>query len=143
MSEANDLTNRILDFLYKNEAYGWRANSTGVFDARTGRFRTAAKRGVSDIIAVYRGRMIAIEVKIGRDRMSPEQIGFLKNVEHAGGLTHIARGFDSYKEGWDNEVISERSAIGVGTTGNEQRDGCGTPISGSVKGMALPECLVG
>ena len=66
--------------------------------------RTAPKKGVSDILAVLppAGRILAIEVKIGSDKLRPEQIGFLKNIEHVGGITYVAKDFDEFKKFWYN-----------------------------------------
>jgi hypothetical protein len=100
MSAANDLTQKILGFLYMSGAYAWRANSVGVFDKRKGIYRTSPKKGVSDILACWQGRMIVVEVKIGKDRLSDEQVGFIKNIEHVGGLAFVAKDYDSFVEWW-------------------------------------------
>lgn len=102
MSKASELTNQIINHIYQCGGYAWRASSTGVYDPSVGKFRTAAKKGVSDILGCLppSGKLIAIEIKIGKDRLSPEQEGFLKNLEHAGALTFIAKDFESFKEWW-------------------------------------------
>lgn len=103
MSAANKLTNQIIDFVYRHNGYAWRSSSTGVFDQKVGAYRTAAKKGVSDILAVFRGQLIAIEVKIGKDRLSPEQEGFLMNVSAAGGNTFVASDFARFEEWWKKQ----------------------------------------
>ena len=99
MSQANELTTQIIDFLYSQGIFSWRASSTGIFDPKSQAYRTAPKKGVSDILAVLppNGRLLAIEVKIGKDRTSPEQVGFLKNIQHVGGLTFIAKDFTEFQ----------------------------------------------
>lgn len=99
MSQSNDLTNLIIDYLYKNGVFAFRVNSTGIFDAKIGKYRGGAKKGVSDILAFIRphGRVLAIEVKIGKDKLSEEQIGFGKNIEYVGGLWFVARNFEEFK----------------------------------------------
>lgn len=103
MSVATTLTNEIIGFLYGKGAYAWRASSTGIFDSRRGGYRTAPKKGVSDILACYKGRLIAIEVKIGKDRLSPEQEGFLANIDATGGITCIARDLSTFTEWWQEK----------------------------------------
>ena len=98
---ANNLTQQIIHYLYLNHAYGFRASSVGIYDTKRQIYRTAPKRGVSDILACHRGRFVAIEVKIGQDRLSEEQKGFLANIEVTGGLTFVAKDFESFKEWWD------------------------------------------
>ena len=102
MSESNNLTREILNFLYKNGIFCWRVSTTGIFDRAKGIYRPGGKRGVSDILAVLppTGRLLAVEVKIGKDKLSPEQEGFLANVVHAGGLSFVAKDLDSFKEWW-------------------------------------------
>ena len=72
--KANQLTNQIIDYIYKNGGYSWKQNSGGVYDKNIGIFRTGAKKGISDILGIYKGKFIACEVKIGKDHLSPEQI---------------------------------------------------------------------
>lgn len=105
MSASNELTGQILKFLFDQGVFAWRASSTGIYDKKLGVYRTAPKKGVSDILAVYKGRLIAIEIKIGKDRLSPEQEGFLKNVERAGGLWFVAKEFKEFKEWWELSTV--------------------------------------
>ena len=90
--------------MYNNGAYGWRQNSGGLYDQKLGIFRTGTKKGVADIIGLYKGKFLAIEVKIGKDRMSDEQIGFMKNISYYGGLTFTAKDMPSFIE-WFNFVV--------------------------------------
>jgi len=68
----------------------------------------ASKKGVSDILAIIPpyGRLVAIEVKIGKDRLSLEQKGFLKNIEYFGGLSFVAKDFSEFKKWWNNIRLS-------------------------------------
>lgn len=104
MSKATELTNKIINHIYRQGGYAWRASSTGIYDQRQHAFRTAPKKGVSDVLGCFKGRLLAIEVKIGKDRLSDEQSGFLGNIENAGGLCFVAKDFDSFKDWWKNIV---------------------------------------
>src|SRR3990167_8551310 len=97
MSAANELTNQILDHIYRAGGYAWRAASVGVFDTKKMSFRTSAKKGVADILSCFKGRLIAVEIKIGKDRLSDEQEGFMRNVQHAGGRSFVASHFEQFK----------------------------------------------
>lgn len=103
MSAANKLTNNIIDFIYRQGGYSWRSSSLGIYDQRVGSYRTAPKKGVSDILACFKGQLIAIEVKIGKDRLSPEQEGFLMNVSAAGGNSYVAHDFAGFAEWWKQQ----------------------------------------
>lgn len=106
MSQANELTNQIINFIFKQGGYAWRASSTGIFDAKLGGYRTAAKKGVSDVLACFSGKCIAIEVKIGKDRLSSEQDGFLTNIKATGGLAFVAKDLKSFEIFW-NEFVGK------------------------------------
>ena len=106
MSQASDLTNQIINFIYRQGGYAWRASSVGIYDQGKHAYRTAPKKGVSDILACVRGQLIAIEVKIGKDKLSLEQQGFLENIKNAGGKSMVATDFESFLTGWkDLKVI--------------------------------------
>ena len=89
-----------------NHCYAWRSSTTGI-PTQLG-WRCSPKKGVSDILAVCavkcdtgqphasHGVLFAIEVKIGSDRLSAEQDGFLKNIEHVGGHGFVAKDLDSF-----------------------------------------------
>lgn len=107
MSVAAKLTNQIIDFIYRRGGYAFRASSIGIYDRKLGYYRTASKKGVADILAVFRGQFIAIEVKIGKDKLSDEQVGFLKTIEHYGGLSFIAKDLRSFSEWWDKQYPAD------------------------------------
>ena len=113
MSAASILTNDIIAYLYEQGSFCWRQNSTGVYDQRRGLYRPGSKKGVSDILGIYsergqgkllHGIFVAIEVKIGKDRLSDEQTGFLANVTHYGGIAIVAKNFDNFKKDWKSAI---------------------------------------
>ena len=70
----------------------WRQNNVAVCDK--GQFRRfVGLKGVSDVIGFNAtdGRFLAVEIKVGRDRLSAEQENFLQSVNRAGGLGLIVR----------------------------------------------------
>lgn len=50
-----------------------------------------AVKGVADIIACWKGRAIAIEVKSSTGKVRPEQVEWLRDWEKNGGLAMVAR----------------------------------------------------
>jgi hypothetical protein len=99
---ANKLTAMIINHIYSAGGYAWRAQSSGLFDRAKGSYRSAPKVGVSDVMACWRGRMVAIEIKIGKDSLRPEQVGFMANVIHAGGAAFVAKTFPEFLKEWDH-----------------------------------------
>jgi Holliday junction resolvase len=53
-----------------------------------------ADKGTSDVIALYRGVYLAIEVKGANGKASDEQIAFLESVARAGGVGLLAYDVD-------------------------------------------------
>jgi penicillin-binding protein-related factor A (putative recombinase) len=51
--------------------------------------------GIPDIIGCYKGRMIAIEVKAPKGKVSPYQEQFIRQINEAGGLAFVARDIDT------------------------------------------------
>jgi len=95
---SNEITRDILSYLYDSGIFAWRSNSAGVPDHRSGGMRYGAKRGVADILAVVppEGRLMAIEVKQGKDTLKPEQRGFLRTVEAMGGVGVVVRSKEEF-----------------------------------------------
>ena len=98
MSKSNELTQQIIRHIFDNGGFSYRSNTTGIFDPTRGIYRASAKKGVSDVIGVIRGRFIAVEVKIGKDRLSPEQEGFILSVNYAGGYACVVHDFEEFLE---------------------------------------------
>lgn len=97
MTPANKLTLDVLNFLYDRGAYAWRATSIGLFDKKLGIYRPAAKKGVSDVLACYDGKLIAVEIKIGKDSLSPEQEGFQRSIRTAGGIALVVKDIEDFR----------------------------------------------
>jgi hypothetical protein len=101
-SPANALTRAVLDCLSLHGVIAWRNATTGVYDQARQRFRTfTGRKGVSDILGVLPatpghpgGRLLAVEVKAGRDRLRPEQRAFMDDVNRMGGKAIVARSVD-------------------------------------------------
>lgn len=91
---ANQLTQYALKVLSYKGWHVWRQNQAAVFDPTKKVFRRGSSTpGISDIIGFNRstGQFIAVEVKVGRDRLSPEQERFLSDVAKAGGVAVVVR----------------------------------------------------
>lgn len=72
----------------------WKVKTTGTYDAKLGRYRVSSplyRKGVADIICVYKGQPLAIEVKSEKGRLSVEQQLFLKEFVEHGGRALVAR----------------------------------------------------
>lgn len=94
---ANDLTRTIIDFLKYKGHYAVRINTTGQWKPQLNKFvKGTTANGTADIHAIVKGRHVSIEVKIGKDRQSPDQIKTQRQIEKAGGVYLIAKDFESF-----------------------------------------------
>lgn len=114
----------ILDYLNAKRIFAWKNQSTGVFDPSKNVFRKSrnihAINGVSDILGIHEGRMLAIEVKtpkalnsiirnyselknyFGDDKSKNslrDQIHFLERVIERGGTAFFASSIEHVTQG--------------------------------------------
>lgn len=103
-NDANGLTQAIIDYIDLIGGWATRISVEGRYIEKLGqRVRSSVKRGTADIHAVYKGRHLSIEVKIGKDRQSDEQKEVEQDVTSAGGLYFIAKDFQSFYD-WISKV---------------------------------------
>lgn len=114
--KANDLTKCITMFLRLKGAYADRINNMGVFRPgyttdryhevliEKGKFtKSGTRKGIADIMGSFKGRMIACEVKIGKDRQSDDQIKIMNEINASGGWYIIAKSWEDFYSQWSFE----------------------------------------
>lgn len=70
----------------------YRINNVGVWDAAKQVYRAGnTEKGLPDIIGCFRGRLVGIEVKAGKDKMSIHQEARKQEIERAGGVFLVVR----------------------------------------------------
>jgi Holliday junction resolvase len=101
-NSANSLTGCIVKYITLKGGFATRINSTGIYDIRLNRYRPGTqKKGISDIISMYRGKSLSIEVKYGKDVQSEAQKKIEAEIIRAGGLYYEARNFSDFKDWFD------------------------------------------
>jgi len=94
---ANALTKHALRILDLRGFHVWRQNNAAVYDPTKKIFRSnSATKGISDIIGFHRktARFIAVEIKVGKDRISKEQELFIDSVIRSGGIGIVLKDMD-------------------------------------------------
>lgn len=109
----------ILDFLnFLPGCFAWKNNNVGIYDQAKGKYRKPKGKhhynGIPDILGIYKGRMLAIEVKTKSGKTSDEQSKFLHRIIREGGIAGVARSVDDAREiikdfGGDNDTTKELS----------------------------------
>jgi hypothetical protein len=101
--KAGPLTACVVKYIELMGGWASRVNSTGIYDKNLQRFRTSTqKRGIADVIATYKGLSLQVEIKIGRDKMSEDQMKVQQQVQQAGGMYFVAHDFTEFKQWFDN-----------------------------------------
>ena len=111
-SAANALTQEILLFLFRKGIYARRhgvASSMAEYTKKDGTSRTrfvhGGITGGSDIFVwlppSMGNKFWGIEIKIGSDRLHPEQIGFMSSVQKMGHLASVVKDFPDFLSQWN------------------------------------------
>lgn len=94
---ANELTRAVIRCIELHGGYAVRINTQGQFNEKLGKWTTGTtRRGTADVHAVAFGLHLAIEIKVGRDRLSDAQQATAEDVEQAGGRYFVARDFETF-----------------------------------------------
>lgn len=94
---SNDLTQSIIKYLTLRGHFATRTTSAGRYLVNEKKWiPSTTKKGYPDITAIVNGRSVHVEVKVGKDRMSEDQMKVKDEIEKAGGLYFIAKTFDEF-----------------------------------------------
>jgi penicillin-binding protein-related factor A (putative recombinase) len=95
VTPERQIQNLICSWLKAKRALFFVHDSVGIFDPVRKCYRTNRNpyriKGVADIIGIWQGKPLAIEVKSKAGRVSPEQRRFLAEWNAAGGIGFVAR----------------------------------------------------
>lgn len=107
--DSSGLTKSIIDFLTLKGQYAVRINTQGQYNEGLKVWTKSTTRlGTADIHACIKGKHVSIEVKIGKDKLSEDQIETMASVVKADGLYFVAKSFESFYL-WYNEIESSLS----------------------------------
>ena len=104
MTLTNEITRLILNDLFKRQIFAWRQNTMPI-PLPNGGFRPAAKTGLPDIMAILPGgKFLGLEIKTNRDRLRPEQEGFIANARRMGADVLVVKSFEDYQNQLDKKL---------------------------------------
>lgn len=101
---ANDLTRCVVQYIILKGGFASRINNQGTFNRKLNKYiPSTSKRGLADVMATYQGKSLHIEIKIGRDKQSENQLKVEAEVNRSGGHYILARDFESFYN-WFNQL---------------------------------------
>jgi hypothetical protein len=98
---ANGLTKFILNFLFWSGCRATRVNVIGRKLKNGKRIPSATRKGSSDISATIRGKSVMIEIKVGRDTPSPDQLLEQQREQNAGGVYEFIKTPEDFLQLYD------------------------------------------
>lgn len=98
-----DIETSILVFLNKiHGCFAWKNQSVGIYDNKKQIFRKSKNpfciNGVSDILGIFNGKLLAIEVKKPGGILSKEQDIFIQKINKIGGISGVCYSVDDAKK---------------------------------------------
>lgn len=101
-TRERDVKRAIIDFLRVNNVFCWVNVSGGIYDPRKGCFRKlngyGMRKGVPDILGIFRGKPLAIEVKLPGNGPSKEQQEFISEFSWYGGIAFVATSIEEVRK---------------------------------------------
>jgi len=94
LPKEKEIENSILHYLRIRNIFAWKNETIGIFSKERGTFMKKHSKfhmtGQSDILGVFMGRFLAIEVKRPGNKPTPNQVEFISNVNKHGGIAFVA-----------------------------------------------------
>jgi hypothetical protein len=100
---ANELTSAVVRFLQLKSHWATRINTMGKYLTHERKWIPGTtQRGTADIHTVINGRHVSLELKIGRDKMSPDQVETKRQIEASGGVYMVIKTFQEFYDWYMN-----------------------------------------
>jgi len=95
MTLEKEIENSILNYLdFLPNCFAWKNQNVGIYDARKRTYRKSNSKhqfkGISDILGIYKGKMLAIEVKQPKKKPTEDQQKFINKINENGGIAFVA-----------------------------------------------------
>lgn len=113
-----EIERAILTWLnYQPKTKAWKNKSTGTYDPIKKCFRRSSdpfsQKGTADILGIWHGKMICIEVKSAKGRLTPEQKLFLQDMASLGAICLVARSLQDVLTSFE-ELACKVSSVKTG-----------------------------
>jgi hypothetical protein len=105
VTKANGLTNFICNYLNWAGHRATRINVSGR-KVKDKWIRSTTRKGTADISATVAGKSVMIEIKIGRDKASPEQLAEQIKERNAGGIYEFISSPEEFFQLYDSLFVN-------------------------------------
>lgn len=96
--KESDIVRAILDYLQLKGIFAWRVNNGGIYRG-DGKYSFSGTKGVADIIGVLKdGKILTIECKTKKGKLSIHQDLFLDTIMDNGGVALVATGWQEVED---------------------------------------------
>jgi hypothetical protein len=68
-------------------------------------------KGTTDFIFYFKGRMYAWDIKVGHDKLRPEQVEFITKVKEQGGDGGEIRSFEEFKNKVEDVIAINKEEV--------------------------------
>lgn len=109
MQPERVIESEILSWLASQDILAFKIKTTASYDPKTGAYWKTSKyykKGTADILGIYKGRPLAIEVKTKTGRLSPHQKIFLQEWKNYGGISIVARSIEDVDRGLHEGLLA-------------------------------------
>src|SRR3990167_5992391 len=89
-----DIQASILEYLHAKRIFFWKEHSGGLPMENGKYFIPIGLKGKADILGIYHGRFLAIEVKRPGGILSEDQSYFIRRILEEGGIAFVATSID-------------------------------------------------
>lgn len=93
--KETQLIRQILDYCEYNHLLFVRHQS-GMVKTWNGGVVKMGKAGWADILGCHKGRFVAVETKVGKNKQTPQQLEFQRRVTDCGGVYWVIRDIDEF-----------------------------------------------
>jgi len=101
-SRTGSLTTAVLNYLGLIGFHAWDNKTVGIWDAKKNVYRNPARKikGASDVMAVdWHGKIVCVEIKTGKDRLSADQTIFAAEIIGRNGVYLIVQDIQDLIDG--------------------------------------------
>lgn len=149
-TKTGSLTSAAINFLTLIGFYAWENKTVGIWDPKKNIYRIPARKikGAPDIMAIdWHGRLVCVEIKTGKDRLSADQTIFAAEIIGRDGIYLIVSDIQDLIDGLifygydlsENGYVKSKNKFDTWTQRNAINGRLCIPNSNKIKNLSIEE----